>query len=76
MMLSDLLYVNSCNGVDNTHRKIRSPDAPSLVVLDKRTGRLVARDDRRIGPNIFHCTWCSFCFNCIKHQHFWVQLRK
>lgn len=55
----DLLYVNSCNGVDNTHRKIRSPDAPSLVVLDKRTGRIVARDDQRIGPNIFHCTWSS-----------------
>lgn len=55
----DLLYVNSCNGVDNTHRVIRAPDAPSLVVLDKRTGRLVARDDQRIGPNIFHCTWSS-----------------
>ncbi|HZL36022.1 MAG TPA: PQQ-binding-like beta-propeller repeat protein [Tepidisphaeraceae bacterium] len=55
----DLLYVNSCNGVDNTHRVIRSPDAPSLVVLDKKTGRIVARDDQRIGPNIFHCTWSS-----------------
>ena len=55
----DLLYVNSCNGVDNTHRRIRCPDAPSLVVLDKKTGRIVARDDQRIGPNIFHCTWSS-----------------
>jgi outer membrane protein assembly factor BamB len=55
----DLLYVNSCNGVDNTHRVIRSPDAPSLVVLDKHTGRLVARDNERIGPDIFHCTWSS-----------------
>jgi len=55
----DLLYVNSCNGVDNTHRVVRSPDAPTLVVLDKRTGRIVGRDDRRIGPNIFHCAWSS-----------------
>jgi len=54
-----LLYVNSCNGVDNTHRRIRSPDAPSLVVLDKRTGRIVAQDAEHIGPNIFHCTWSS-----------------
>ena len=53
------LYLNSCNGVDNTHRKIRAPDAPSLVVLDKRTGRWVARDDEHIGPRIFHCTWSS-----------------
>lgn len=55
----DLLYVNSCNGVDNTHRVIRCPDAPSLVVLDKKTGRIVGRDDQRIGPDIFHCTWSS-----------------
>jgi outer membrane protein assembly factor BamB len=53
------LYLNSGTGVDNTHRKIRTPDAPSLVVLDKRTGQLVARDDEKIAPNIFHCTWSS-----------------
>jgi outer membrane protein assembly factor BamB len=55
----DLLYVNSNNGVDNTHRRIRSPDAPSLVVLDKHTGKIVGRDDQHIGPNIFHSTWSS-----------------
>lgn len=55
----DLLYINSCNGVDNTHRNIRRPDAPSLVVLDKRTGLLVARDGERLGPGIFHCLWSS-----------------
>ena len=53
------LYLNTGNGVDNTHRKIRSPDAPSLIVLDKSSGRLVARDDERIGPNIFHASWSS-----------------
>ena len=51
------LYLNSCNGVDNTHRKIRRPDAPSLVVLDKQTGKLVATDGERIGPRVFHSTW-------------------
>ena len=55
----DLLYCNSCNGVDNTHRKIRKPDAPSLVVLDKRTGRMVAKDAEHIGPRVFHSTWSS-----------------
>ena len=53
------LYLNTGTGVDNTHKKIRTPDAPSLVVLDKRTGALVARDDEHIAPNIFHCTWSS-----------------
>lgn len=53
------LYLNTGTGVDNTHKRIRTPDAPSLIVLDKRTGRFLARDDEHIAPNIFHCTWSS-----------------
>lgn len=53
------LYLNTSNGVDRTHSRIPAPDAPSLIVLDKQTGRLVARDGERIGPRIFHCTWSS-----------------
>jgi outer membrane protein assembly factor BamB len=53
------LYLNTGNGVDNTHRHIPSPDAPSLIVLDKRTGRWLAQDGERIGPRIFHSTWAS-----------------
>ena len=41
----DHLYINTCNGVDNTHRKIRAPAAPDLIVLDKKTGKLVAREN-------------------------------
>lgn len=55
----DYLYLNTASGVDNTHKRIRAPDAPSLIVLDKRTGRLLARDDEHIGPTIFHNTWSS-----------------
>jgi outer membrane protein assembly factor BamB len=53
------LYLNSGNGVDRRHSGIPSPDAPSLIVLDKRTGRLVAYDNERIGPRIYHCTWSA-----------------
>ncbi len=53
------LYLNTANGVDNTHKRIRSPDAPALIVLDKKTGRLLARDDERIAPITFHNTWSS-----------------
>lgn len=55
----DHLYLNTGTGVDNTHKRIRTPDAPSLVVLDKNTGRLVARDDEHMAPRIFHCTWSA-----------------
>jgi hypothetical protein len=53
------LYLNTGNGVDNTHRRIRAPEAPSLIVLEKSEGRLVAKDAERIGPRVFHCTWSS-----------------
>ena len=55
----DHLYLNTGTGVDNTHKKIRTPNAPSLVVLDKRTGRYLAQDGLGIAPKIFHCTWSS-----------------
>ena len=59
VVLGDFLYVNTGTGVDNSHKAIRTPDAPSLIVLEKSTGRFVARDDEHIAPNIFHATWSS-----------------
>lgn len=55
----DHLYLNTGTGVDNTHKRIRAPDAPSLVVLDKRSGHLIAREHEKIAPNIFHSTWSA-----------------
>ncbi len=55
----DHLYLNTGTGVDNTHRKIRTPDAPGLIVLDKRTGRLLARDREQMAPTTFHSTWSA-----------------
>jgi outer membrane protein assembly factor BamB len=59
LIRGDHLYLNSGTGVDNTHKRIRTPNAPSLVVLDKRTGRLLARENERNASRIFHCTWSS-----------------
>jgi hypothetical protein len=39
------LDLNTGTGEENPHRKIRTPDAPRLVVLDQRMGRSLARDD-------------------------------
>lgn len=55
----NVLYVGTSNGVDETHRHVPAPDAPSLIALDKRTGRLLARDREPIGPHITHSTWSS-----------------
>jgi outer membrane protein assembly factor BamB len=53
------LYVNTSNGLNSKHTGVYSPDAPSLVALDKTTGKLAAREDENISPRIFHCTWSS-----------------
>lgn len=59
LIRGNYLYLNTATGVDNTHRKIRTPDAPGLVVVDKRTGKLVGRDREGTAPNIFHATWAG-----------------
>ena len=57
------LYLNTGTGVDNTHRVIRRPLAPGLIVVEKLTGRYLARDEENIPPNIFHAGWSppAFC---------------
>ncbi|MBI4326606.1 MAG: PQQ-binding-like beta-propeller repeat protein [Chloroflexi bacterium] len=59
LLHGQFLYVCTSNGVDDTHKHIAAPDAPSLIVLDKATGQLVAQDGERIGPRVFHSTWSS-----------------
>ncbi len=55
----DLLYICTGNGVEWTHEKVPKPGAPTLIVLDKKTGKLLARDDFGIGPDIIHGQWSS-----------------
>lgn len=59
LLVGNHLYLNTGNGVDNTHKVIRRPHAPSLVVVDKRSGQLLAVDAEDIGADTFHCTWSS-----------------
>jgi outer membrane protein assembly factor BamB len=55
----DVLYTTTANGVDKGHEHIPFPEAPVLVGLDKRTGRLVARENEGISGRLFHAQWCS-----------------
>jgi outer membrane protein assembly factor BamB len=59
LLYGDFLYVNTSNGLNDRHETIPAPNAPSLIVLDKTTGQLVAQDGEKIGPKIFHSTWSS-----------------
>ncbi|QOV91540.1 outer membrane protein assembly factor BamB family protein [Humisphaera borealis] len=51
------LYVVSCNGVDAPHAKCLRPDAPSFIVLDTETGKLLATDTEGLGKRMWHCLW-------------------
>ena len=55
----DYVYVCVSNGVDKSHKRIPSPNCPDMIVLDKKTGKLVAVNDPPIGNAIFHGEWSS-----------------
>jgi outer membrane protein assembly factor BamB len=59
LIVGDLVFVGTSNGQDWTHSNIPSPNAPSLVALNKLTGELAGEDDAKIGPRIFHGQWSS-----------------
>lgn len=59
LLVGDLLYVCTGNGVDWTHEVVKKPNAPTAIVLDKRTGKLLARDDFRLGIDIIHGQWSA-----------------
>ena len=53
----DCVYVGTANGVYDG--KVVLPTAPSIIALDKQTGRLIAKDDGRISAAVFHGQWSS-----------------
>jgi len=59
LLHGQFLYINTSNGLDTNHEYIPAPNAPSLIVIDKTTGRLVAQEDEKISTRIFHSTWSS-----------------
>ncbi|MEO6740460.1 MAG: PQQ-binding-like beta-propeller repeat protein [Chthoniobacteraceae bacterium] len=59
LVLDDKVYVCTSNGQDWSHANVPSPNSPSFIVLDKKTGALIGEDDAKIGPHIFHGQWTS-----------------
>ena len=59
LLHGDYLYACTSNGQDDKHTYIVRPEAPSLIVLHKDTGKLVAVDGELIGKRMFHGQWSS-----------------
>ncbi len=56
--VGDLLLLGTSNGVDESHKNIPAPDAPSFIALNKKTGKLIWADNSP-GRNILHGQWAS-----------------
>jgi outer membrane protein assembly factor BamB len=69
LIVGDVVYVNTSNGQDWGHSNIPSPNAPSLIGVDKRTGELVGEDDAKIGPHILHGQWSSPSTAVVNGRH-------
>jgi outer membrane protein assembly factor BamB len=54
----DLLYVSTSNGQDESHANIPSPKAPSIIALNKKTGKLVW-EDNSVFDRILHGQWST-----------------
>ena len=54
----DLLFIHTSNGQDESHVNIPSPRAPSIIALNKKTGKLVW-EDNSVEDRILHGQWAS-----------------
>ncbi len=56
LIVGDLIFVLTSNGVDESHITIPAPDAPSFLAVNKKTGKVVW-EDKSPGGNILHGQW-------------------
>jgi outer membrane protein assembly factor BamB len=54
----DILFVNTSNGLDESHTTAPAPAAPSFMALNKHTGEIYWTDNSP-GKNILHGQWSS-----------------
>ena len=54
----DLVFVSTSNGQDESHANVPSPRAPSIIAVNKVTGKLVWQDNS-VGDRILHGQWAS-----------------
>ncbi len=66
LLYGDKVIATTSNGVDWSHTNIPSPAAPSLIMLDAKTGELVAEETSGVSERVLHCSWSSPAMGTIK----------
>ncbi len=59
LIAGDQIWTATSNGVDYGHVETPAPTAPSLIVVDKKTGALVGEEASGCSERIFHSNWSS-----------------
>jgi outer membrane protein assembly factor BamB len=58
VIYGDLIFISTSNGQDESHVNIPSPKAPSMIALNKNTGKLVW-EVNNVNDKILHGQWSS-----------------
>lgn len=64
LIIGDLIFVNTSNGVDESHVNIPSPRSPSFLAVNRKTGEILWEDNSP-GDNILHGQWSSPAYGTI-----------
>ncbi|MCB9881333.1 MAG: PQQ-binding-like beta-propeller repeat protein [Planctomycetes bacterium] len=59
MIVGDRIWTSTSNGVDYGHVETPAPNAPSFIVLDKKTGKILAEEASGCSQRILHSNWSS-----------------
>ena len=65
LIVDDILFTTTGNGVDEGHINIPSPAAPSFIALDKKTGKLIWENSLP-GEKILHGQWSNPAYGVVK----------
>ena len=58
VVYGDLMFVSTSNGQDESHVNVPSPNAPSIIAINKKTGKLVW-EANHVKEKILHGQWSS-----------------
>src|SRR5918994_3526067 len=58
VVFENLIIISTSNGQDESHVNVPAPKAPSIIAVDKTTGKLVW-EDNPVGEKILHGQWSS-----------------
>jgi outer membrane protein assembly factor BamB len=65
LIVGDLIFITTANGVDENHINIPFPEAPSFLCLNKQTGKLLWKSNLP-GRDIMHGQWSNPSYGVVK----------